>query len=112
MGKIFTVKSFNNILADENGNITIEVVMNEDIQGIFDQRLRSGTYTFESDGFSTVYNIPHGLGVVPKSPIVTRGETSDFTVFKTTVDATNIIISYENPPLTGEINLNWILTIE
>jgi len=60
------------------------------------------------DGASTVYSIPHGLGVLPVFAYAGRGDSTNFDVFNTTWNTTNIIITYENPPLSGSLEINWI----
>lgn len=78
------------------------------LEEILDIRRNSGIYSFESDGVGTVYTFPHNLTIFPSFVGVTRGLSTDFEVFNTTWDATTVTITYQNPPLAGEINLNWV----
>ncbi len=75
---------------------------------LLDANRNQGVYTLTLDGVSSVYTIPHGLGVVPSFAHAGRGASTNFDVFNTTWDATNIIITYQNPPLAGSLNINWI----
>lgn len=73
--------------------------------------VKSGLSSFDSDGVSTVYMIPHNMGGTPKTVIVTRASADDYSLFATTFDSTNIILTYSTPPTAGEIPLNWLATI-
>jgi len=66
-----------------------------------------GIATFSGDGFTTVFNTPHGLvdaptkyGVSPLTPDADASRTI-------TVDATNIIITYTTAPPAGTDNLKF-----
>nr|DAI89606.1 MAG TPA: hypothetical protein [Caudoviricetes sp.] len=78
------------------------------LNSILDENRNQGVQTLTLDGLSSIYNIPHGLGATPVFAFAGRGNSLNFDVFNTTWDATNIIITYQNPPLAGSLDINWI----
>lgn len=67
-----------------------------------------GVTTLTLDGMTSVYTIAHGLGQVPSFAYAGRGNSTNFDVFNTTWDSNNITITYENPPIAGTLDVNWI----
>lgn len=67
-----------------------------------------GVQTITLDGMSSIYTIAHGLGQVPVFAYAGRGNSTNFDVFNTTWDGANITITYENPPIAGTLDINWV----
>ena len=59
------------------------------------------------DASTTVFNIAHGLGVVPKWAAAIGTSSDADSDFSYTYDATNIVITYPFPPPTGSSNLTF-----
>lgn len=66
-----------------------------------------GSSTQSGNSTTTVFNIPHGLGVVPSIFSASANSPDAASDFYTTANATNIIITYLFPPDTGTNNLIW-----
>lgn len=71
----------------------------------------AGVQPLTTDGVTATYSFPHGLSTIPRVVILTRGEADDFTVFKTTWDADDVIVEFSGAPTAGTINLNWFAVI-
>lgn len=116
--KTTTVKFETPIALAEDGAATILIpakpvgsyilMVKEDFLTELETTRTKGVTTINLDGVASVYTIPHGLGQVPSFAFAGRGSSTNFDVFNTTWDATNIIITYENPPIAGTLDINWI----
>jgi hypothetical protein len=70
----------------------------------------SGVTSFNGDGATKAFAIPHGLGGAPSSALVSPA-TADATgsFYVSSLDATNITVTYGMAPRsgTGNVTLNW-----
>lgn len=103
----------NSVYGRKNGEWTVIssdgiVATQEWVTSLLDGNRNEGMENIVLDGLTTVYNVPHGLGVIPSFAYAGRGNSENFDVFNTTWDTNNIIITYQNPPLAGNLTLNWI----
>jgi hypothetical protein len=73
--------------------------------------LKSGVATFSGDGVETEFIIPHGAVITPTAAFIEPQTTDAFGSFTTTVDATNITVTYTSAPLEGTDNLvfGWMV---
>jgi parallel beta-helix repeat protein len=70
--------------------------------------VRSGSYILNADGTKMNFTIPHGLGAVPTSFVVTHRDTAvhQFT-FALQADETNLLLYFTNPMPSGTRAVNW-----
>jgi hypothetical protein len=65
-----------------------------------------GSTTFSGDGTTTIFNIPHGLFAAPTSVQITKRGTAIRDInFTLTTDATNIVVTFATPPVSGGSNM-------
>lgn len=72
--------------------------------------LRTGTQLFSGDGITTVFNIPHGGGLIaPTFYIVGIGAPASAGVYYYTANTVNIVVTFNIAPITGinNIILTW-----
>lgn len=70
--------------------------------------LNNGKVTINPSS-GTVFNIPHGLGVVPKSTFINFSSYGSLELreYNKTVNATNIIITFLNTPMETTLDIDW-----
>jgi hypothetical protein len=66
-----------------------------------------GTNTQSGNASTTVFTIPHGLASTPNIYFVSASSKDAAADFYTTVDATNLTITYPFSPSSGTNNLTW-----
>lgn len=71
--------------------------------------MKRGSTTFTLDGTTKVFNIPHGLAIIPASMALTfsDGSNTQFIQSIRSKDATNITITCNNAPTAGTITVDW-----
>ena len=71
--------------------------------------MEAGETTFTLDGTTTVFDIPHTLGVVPRSFAVTFADAGNlnFVQSQRTRDASKIRFTCEDPPAIGTQTVYW-----
>lgn len=69
--------------------------------------LTTGTAT-PTGSATTVFTIPHGLGLAPSFAKVTPKNSLSAALFYATTDSTNITVTYL-AALTGALSLNWMV---
>lgn len=82
---------------------------------IFDLTSPTSTTNTQVDGISiqsgvlnkTVFTIPHGLYTTPSIYNVSPLSSATFASRTVTIDANNIIITYDTAPAAGTNNLKW-----
>jgi hypothetical protein len=68
-----------------------------------------GSFTTSGDGTTKAFNIPHGLGVIPKFVNVIASSSDAIGSYIITKDITNITVTYLGfAPITGSSNLTWL----
>lgn len=70
--------------------------------------ISKGLATFSGDGTTKVFTIPHTVvAATPNIGIALAASNDAIGAYKTVVDATNITITYQNPPPSGTNNLSY-----
>lgn len=71
--------------------------------------INKGIAAFTADNTTTVFNIPHGLSTTPSwyEAFNLTGVAGNYAARTITVDATNIIITFANPPTTSDGNAQF-----
>lgn len=80
------------------------------ITGGFSGNIKGNIATASGNGTAKIFTIPHGLTTTPATAIVKANSINAFGEFSTTIDATNITVTYQNAPPSGTNNLSfqWI----
>jgi|SRR6478736_34609 len=70
---------------------------------------KTGTTNIVFNGTDTVFNIPHGLGVLPGSFSISFGDASNLNFVQShrSLTSTNIVIECDSPPVAGEQDVFW-----
>ena len=111
---VFSALVLSGPIAEFGGRVRAQAAVNSDeviIKSQLDGILKAGSTTFPTDGVVAVFNIPHGLGVMPSSFAITFANTTDPNVLSCvrSKDATNITLNYTTttPPTTGSMTIDW-----
>lgn len=67
----------------------------------------SGSATQSGNASTTVFNIPHGLTTTPSNVVIEPNSVDALGDFTWTVNATNIVLTYQVAPPSGTNNLTW-----
>ena len=69
--------------------------------------IKGGTALGSGNGSTKVFTIPHGMTTTPVAAIVKPNSINAFGEFVTTIDATNLTVTYQFAPPTGTNNLGY-----
>lgn len=94
--------------ADTNAYLTIQGLIN----ALNNSSSKTGTNTQSGNGNSTMFSIPHGLGVKPAYFNVISISQASGNIAYITADTVNLNVYYSVAPISGTNNLswNWIVT--
>ena len=104
----------NNLVAPFNGFTPTAHYANTTYDGTNTVKSENkGRATFSGDGSTTAFNIPHGCFATPGMVQVTPGSTDAMGIFKATVNATNVVVTFSSAPASGTNNvlLNWMASV-
>lgn len=108
------VMSVSGVFPDENGNVLLAV---DDVDGLNDtlnnkydkSDIIYGATLVTMDGVQTIFNIDHGMGVIPGSFAISFGDASNLNFVQSarSLDENNIILTCFDAPQAGSQTVYW-----
>lgn len=89
------------VRTNAGSTIDLETAATGDSGGI----AAGGTATFSATGSQNVFNIAHGLSPTPDFADVSAYSSDAIGPFYLTIDATNVVVTYQSAPQTGTSNV-------